>query len=329
MRKLIVCCQGKFNNIHCVSLNDVTGELFHRWSSDAGDNPTFAVKWEDKLLTVNEIVDCSALSLWNINEDGLSHIGSGIGPGSGSCHVALWPDGKYATVSNYGSGSFTTFALDKRKGVFFESTISPKAERSRDNLAREPHAHSLVFTGKLVLGADLGRDVIYLFKGEKGKLRYIGAQETTRGSGPRHMCVSKSTGIIYLTTENSNEVLSFSQVKENLALKQTTPVHNGLNGCSSAEISLTEDEKWLLCSVRGVNHISVMEVLHDGTLAQPVYFPVSVNGPRHFILLRGVNFLVCAGQYSNSIVSYRIENGKLLGPISTLKYERPVCLVEC
>ncbi len=110
--------------------------------------------------------------------------------GDGACHVAVSPDGAYAIVASYRSGSLATFAIADN-GTLSEvvDTLQLVGSGPVSDRQEGPHAHQAVVVGDEVLCCDLGGDQIFRLRID-GDGRLLAAADPIRlppGTGPRHL----------------------------------------------------------------------------------------------------------------------------------------------
>ncbi len=144
-------------------------------------------------LFVAQEFEQGRVSSVRLEDDGsftlLSSVATG---GSGSCHVALTPDGRHVLVADYGSGTVCAVTvgpdgrLGGRSGFWRLEGSGPDPERQAS-----PHAHQVVIDGSEVLVADLGSDRVHRLRlGDDGALGEAGPPVLLPpGSGPRHLVV--------------------------------------------------------------------------------------------------------------------------------------------
>ena len=261
--------------------------------------------------------------------------------GSGPCHVAVDPGGKWLFAANYSSGSVAVFPV-REDGALGEATGFVQHAGSSVNAQRQsgPHAHSANVSpdGRWLLVADLGLDQILSYRVDavKGALS-PGEPPFTKiapGSGPRHMAFGRDGRFAYAINEILSTVTVFRYHSargslEELQTAQVTP--EGYTGTkSSAEIAVDPGGKFLYASNRGDSTIAVFRIDADKGTLTPVE-RVSTQGktPRSFAIDPTGAFLFAANQDSGNVVLFKIDavTGRLTPAGNVLELASPVCVV--
>jgi len=130
--------------------------------------------------------------------------------------------------------------------------------------------------------------------------------------GPRHFVFHPDKDILYSVNENGSTVSGhhFDPELGTLSSFQViSTLPEGWDGESNttAEIRITPDGRHLYASNRGHDSLAIFEVADDGTLTAKGHQPTDPV-PRFFALDPGGNFVICAGQKTGHIVTYRIDH---------------------
>lgn len=249
-------------------------------------------------------------------------------PGEHSCHVTILKN--QAVVSDYTSGTLSLFDLDG-EGVPVGEPQLIRFDGSGPNPERQaaPHIHSswTAPDGKSLVVADLGCDRIYRYSVKDGCLD-AGSQEAfalPAGCGPRHCAFSDDGTMLYVATELSDEVLTYSYPEMELMARML--VNDALPGGGS-HIALTPDGKFLYVSSRLKNDgIAIFRVLENGLLEKTGY-QVTGAHPRHFAISEDGKELVGAARDGNSLEVFDIDGstGNLIKK-QEYKADRPVFVI--
>ncbi len=265
--------------------------------------------------------------------DGLKQTGSQACAGRGPCHVAVHPAGRWAIVSNYGSGTIASYPVSENG--------SPGPAVSQIQWEGTPRAHSATFsaTGRWVIFADLGNDrlVIYAFDPQTGVLKPAtkASIKTARGAGPRHTTFHPEGTFFYVANE-LNSTVSFYHWSEStgvLTEKQTLDLmKSGYQGKrSSADIHISEDGRFLYVSNRGdANSITSYTINQDtGMLRLVAQQACGGKHPRNFTLDPSGRYLLVANRDTNNIVVFHrnTQTGELKPADVELSISKPMCLV--
>ena len=261
--------------------------------------------------------------------------------GSGPCHVAVDPGGKWVFAANYNSGSVAMFPVHE-DGTLGEATGFVQHAGSSVNAQRQsgPHAHSANVSpdGRWLLVADLGLDQILSYRVDavKGTLS-AGDPAFTKlapGSGPRHLAFGRDGRFAYAISEMLATVTVFRYNSargslEELQTAQMTP--EGYTGPKSgAEIAVHPNGKFLYGSNRGDSTIAVFRIDGDkGTLTAVERVSTAGKTPRNFAIDPSGGFLFAANQDSGNVVVFKINRatGRLTPAGSVLEVASPVCTV--
>ncbi|MDR1537264.1 MAG: lactonase family protein [Clostridiales bacterium] len=287
------------------------------------DNPSYLAAHGGFLYAANELPDKGKISAWSINSEtgGLSYLNSVEAAGSGTCHVSVWPNGKWISGANYMSGDFFTFSLlpDGKLGEL--SQVIPGSGAGPDKTRQEgPHAHSMTPSkdGKIIVGADLGSDRLLIFQANpsEGKLEAHASQPWVSpcpGEGPRHFTFHPNGHCGYLLTEMGAMIHVYSIGEDGVfSLKQSiSALPEGWNAQTSnlaAAIKMSNDGRRLYSTNRGADCIAAfLADPFEGTLANPVFHPSSGRDPRDFSISADGLYAVAANQGSGNAAVFSIN----------------------
>ena len=283
---------------------------------------TWIAKGFGKLYVLRSLPKESSMLVWD--EKSLQLLGEFPTPGEHSCHITLLK--RQAVVSDYTSGTLSLFPLSK-DGMplgelelirFQGSSLHPERQQS-------PHIHSswLSPKGDSIVVADLGTDRVYRFGVSKGMLVKDDMESFNMpsGCGPRHCAFGK--GVLYVTTELSDEVLVLSWPK--MELKQRVLVNPERPG-GGGHILLSPDGKYLYASSRlKADGIYIFSVSPDGLLTPTGSVPTGAH-PRHFCLAEdGVRMLVaCRDDNCIQLFKRSKKDGQLTPSKHKITLEKPV-----
>jgi 6-phosphogluconolactonase len=261
--------------------------------------------------------------------------------GSGPCHVAVDPSGKWVFAANYNSGSVAVFPV-REDGTLGEATGFVQHVGSSVNAQRQsgPHAHSANLSpeGRWLLVPDLGLDQIlsYRLDAVKGTLS-AGDPPFTKiapGSGPRHLAFGRDGRFAYGIGEMlaTVTVFRYNSARGSLEELQTVPLTPaGYTGPKSgAEIAVDPGGKFVYGSNRGDSTIAVFRIDGDqGTLTAVERVSTEGKTPRNFAIDPSGAFLFAANQDSGNVVVFRIDRatGRLTPAGNVLEVASPVCIV--
>ena len=330
--------------IYAWRLQPATGKLTPLGLAAETSNPTFlAVAPNQRFLYAANEDKAGTIGAFAIDAANgqLKLLNSVPSRGSGPCHVAVDPSGKWVFAANYNSGSVAVFPV-RADGSLGEATGFVQHAGSSVNAQRQsgPHAHSANLSpdGRWLFVADLGLDQIltYRLDAVKGTLS-PGDPPFTKiapGSGPRHMAFGKDGRFAYAISEMlaTVTVFRYNSARGTLEELQTAPVTpEGYTGPkSSAEIAVDPAGKFLYASNRGDSTIAVFRIDGDkGTLTLVERVSTQGKTPRNFAIDPSGAFLFAANQDSGNVVEFKIDpaTGRLTPTGSVLELASPVCIV--
>lgn len=136
---------------------------------------------------------------------------------------------------------------------------------------------------------------------------------------------------MYLINELGSSVMVFNVTAEGAleqfqAIKTTDENYTGKNQC--AEVTLSNDGKYLYGSNRGENSIVVFKVNQGGSLSLAGRSSCGGDWPRNFILDPSGKFVISGNQKSGDIAVFRInpETGIPEGPVCKAAMKEPAFL---
>ena len=237
-----------------------------------------------------------------------------IGPGS-PAQIAVAPGGSHLVIANYGSGEYVVHRIDTAGGLGEVSCVV-RAEGSGPHPRQDrPHPHAVAFTpdGRCLVTADLGIDLVQVFRlDEHGVLHELSRAGTTRGSGPRHVAFSRDARTLYVLGELDGHITVFAfdpdagTIGERLQIVSTAPAtYSGPQ--SAAEIALHPTGRFLYASNRGSQTVAAYRVgPGDGRLAV-VGSAEGIAGPTNFAIEPGGLRLYGNSSDTDRIMPFRID----------------------
>ena len=255
--------------------------------------------------------------------------------GKDPCHIALSPDRRFLAISNFASGSVTTFPVDGRGNVDGSGRKVIQHSGSSVHPVRQkgPHAHSCVFhrDTPLLFVPDLGIDKVVVYDCSGGTLSADEGRTITvpPGCGPRYGEFSRDGGHFYLIDEISSQVMHFTGREGRLSLRQTVNTlpgdFSGNNICS--DLHLSPDGSMLFASNRGHDSIVSYRVEKDGDLTFLARQSCGGRTPRNFAVDPSGSHLLVGNQDSDLISVFRIQPDGRLEMINNWNTGSPVCIM--
>jgi len=261
--------------------------------------------------------------------------------GPGPCHVSVDHSGKCAFVANYSVGSVASFPIMPDGRLGNAASFLPHTGHSVDPQRQEgSHAHSIYPSpdNRFVVSADLGTDLIYVYKLDTAKCTLTPNDPPSAavppGTGPRHFAFHPSGKYAYAIEEMGSSLTTFTYdaargVLHPIGTISTVPKdYKGYNDC--AELFIHPSGKFLYGSNRGHDSITVFAIdPSKGTPTTIQYVPTGGKTPRGFGIDPSGSFLVAANQDTNSLVVFRIDpqTGRLAPTGQKEEVQSPVCVV--
>lgn len=188
--------------------------------------------------------------------------------------------------------------------------------------------HQILFHKSYFLVPCLEQNRIRIFHKSNG-FRPAGEISFPKGTGPRHGVFNGAHTKFYVVSEWSNELFIYDVNGLDFRLVQSVyllPERN--SNAAAAAVRLTEDERFLYVSVRGVDLLVTVDVSSDRA---SVTGRVSSGGihPRDFILSRNERFLLTVNRKEGGIVCMERnrENGEIEKIISHVQLPEGVSLL--
>ena len=275
------------------------------------------------------------VAAFRVEPDGdLVPIGTAQTGGSGTCHVAVHPSGKFLLSADYASGHVAVHRIAE-DGSLSQRCDLVALEGSGPDQKRQEHAHAHFVwpepSGRFVLVADLGTDSVLSFAidAQSGRLSMVGRGVADPGSGPRHL-VAHPDGYLLVTAELGSGLMTFAYdatsgstrwLSSVPASERATP-----GGNFPSELVLGPKARFCYVANRGADTISTFS-LGDG--GPQLLSEVSCEGswPRHLAVVG--EHLYVANQESDTVVAFGLDKSTGI-PRSTgvvVSIPRPYCIL--
>ncbi len=341
--------------IYLARFNPATGQLSNPTLAAETVRPSFLASAQagkrQMLYAANEGQDekTSGISSFLIDPatgalNSLNKVSAG---GSGPCYVSVNVIGTAAFCANYMGSSIASFRVqldgslsEPVAHISFKQTAfghhGPNAARQD---APHPHSATLSPDDRFLVVCDLGNDNIVTFPIHPGDATLGAAQlspSRVPGSGPRHIAFHPNARWVYGINELSSTIQHYlwntTHASAPVALlteadAAVSTLDAGFHGANTAaEIALSPEGDFLICSNRGENSLVVFHI--DAATGAPAFVQrISCGGktPRQFTLDPTGRWLLCGNQDSGSITvfSRNEATGHLTGPVQTLPVEMP------
>jgi 6-phosphogluconolactonase len=260
--------------------------------------------------------------------------------GGKACHVNLDREGRWAYISNYGTGTMVVYPVnpDGSAGdsIQFLRYTGGSIDSSRQ---ASPHIHSVMVSAdnRYVYVADLGTDrvMIYSIDHSSGRLSPASTPwaSTAPGAGPRHFTFHPKGPYVYVGEELGSTTSVFKRDPETGRMdeiQRITSLPDTYNDQNSiADIHMDPEGKHLYVSNRGHNSLVIYSVNgQDGTLETEGFQPVRGEHPRNFLMGPRGEFVMVANRDTDNIVVFKRDpsDGSLTFTGVELEVPAPVCL---
>jgi 6-phosphogluconolactonase len=266
-----------------------------------------------------------------------------IGDG-GAAHISVHPSGKFLMTAQYGGGSTAVFPINKNGSVGKRSQLIEHKGGSGVVEGRQdaPHPHWTGYSpdGKYAFVPDLGLDKIMIYKVDekKGSISAHGHAQSVPGGGPRHMKFSKDGKFIYLLNELTLSVTTFAyNTKAGTTERRTTTpalsedAKSRQEFNSAAQILVHPNGKFIYSSNRGDDTVTLYWANQkSGHLAAKDVENVRGAFPRNINLDPAGNWLLTAGQHSNTVAVFEVdqETGQMEYQVGNIiNVPGPICIL--
>jgi 6-phosphogluconolactonase len=312
--------KGDEKGLALFQFDPTNGKMELMTEFDGGPSPTlfcFSEK-RDLVYVIDEVSDfkgekAGGITTFKVNPDyTFEKAGEIAVPYGGPCFISISKDAHFLFVASYASGSVAVARLGK-DGIPVSITDTIQYA-SPDSLPSHPHMIAGDPLSRRLYLTDLGLDrvMVYNLDTASGKINRMPFQElhVPKGSGPRHFSFSKNGSRMYLINEPGSTVMCFN-VTDGGALEQfqtirtTDEGYTGKNQC--AEITISNDGKFLYGSNRGENSIVVFKIADDGRLTLSGHSTCGGDWPRNFILDPTGKYLISGNQKSGDIAIFSIN----------------------
>lgn len=247
----------------------------------------------------------------------------------GYCYLALSADGKFLYGSSY-SGAFIDVIGLKEDGSFEKlrnRLVCEGASVHKRQKKSHPHFCAPLPGTELVLAADLGSDLIRIFRrdGEKG-LVPAGTVSLPPGSGPRHLCFVPEKQLVFAVNELNNTVCSFKVRKDTLVpLAVCGLLPQGWSGVSYAGAIRLSPVGGIFATNRGHDSIAVVSFDAEGRMKLEECFGAGGAYPSDLVFDKAGRMLLV--NMKGDELSVWKPQGSRYSRTAVLPVRRPGCIV--
>jgi len=193
-------------------------------------------------------------------------------------------------------------AKDKPVGMF--GSMEPHATRGHMILP-DP-------SGQYVVGADAGRDQIFVWKldANTGKLQQVSVTKTVAGAAPRHFAFSPDGKTLYQQQEQDSRltVYSFANGKLTQRGSSISTLPAGFEGSNTtSELVIDKAGKHLYGANRNHDTIATMAVQPDGSVKLVANTHTEGTIPRSLAIDPSGKFLYSMNQNADNLTTFRLD----------------------
>ncbi|GEA09863.1 lactonase family protein [Alteromonas sp. KUL49] len=334
------------DGIYHATFDETSGHLSAATRVADIDAPGFLAKHpkRDVIYAVAVAEDVPVVAAYKKAQDSsLVFINSvAIGDGSGT-HISVHPSGKFLITAQYGGGSVAVFSLGEDGEIVERTQLIEHQGGSKvyKNRQDSPHPHWVGFSpdGEYAVVPDLGLDaaIIYEVNESEYTLTHHGEAVTVAGGGPRHMRFSVDGERIFLLNEFTLSISTFDydaakgtaqRVSVTPTLSEATKSQEAFN--SASEILVHPNGEFVYSANRGHDSVSVFTLDDDGALSLLENEHVRGAFPRNINLDLSGKWLFAAGQHSNTVSVFAIDQSSGLLQYqtgNTINVPEPICIL--
>lgn len=308
----------KEQGIKLWELESMTGELTELMGIGGIERPSFIAVHPTgtSFVATSEVGDGELVSYWiHPTAKKIVEINRQSSNGDHPAHVTIDETGQWLLSVTYSGATVNVHPLHA-DGAIGDLAASVKHEGRGPNKDRQDaaHPHSIIqIPGKnLFLVSDLGTDTISTYKLDvrTGALRFKYAVQTEAGAGPRHLSFHPTKAFVYSVNEINSTLMVYKISQEGkLEFVQLLPLvpDSYEGGNTSAEIAVSSDGCFVYASNRGYDSIASFAIQDNGTLETLGLTESGGEGPRHFAVIPGNEWLVVANENSHTLATLKMS----------------------
>ena len=325
-----------------LTINLKTGKIQRKAIAKTIENATYIsrVNADTLLVAIDNYYEFGKVVYVKVEDNGsLKQIISQSTHGTALCHLAYDDMNAKVYVISYLNSKLDVFELKENQllpSSFVYSYTGKSIDKDRQEASHAHHA-AISNKGQWLYVCDLGSDKIWIHNLSDTTSSLIPKHgiDVPKGYGPRHIEVHPKKSLLYLICELSAHIITYrinvyDGLLEQLDDKCTLP-SDFSEKPSAAAIRIHPSNKTLYVSNRIHDSISVFSIDKvTGLLTFKVRFSTKGKEPRDFNIDPTGNWLVVANQYSNNLVSFKLnpETGLPMdGDESVFECGSPVCIL--
>lgn len=328
----------KEQGIKLWEFEDTTGELTEQMGVAGIERPSFIAVHPNgtSFVAASEVGNGELVSYWiHPAANKIVEINRQSSNGDHPAHVTIDETGQWLLSVTYSGATVNVHPIHPN-GAIGELVDSVKHEGSGSNKERQDaaHPHSVIqVPGKnLFLVSDLGTDTISTYKlnPDTGKLTLQYKTRTEAGAGPRHLCFHPTKPLVYSLNEINSTLMVYRISPEGqLEFLQLLPLlpDSYKEPNTSAEIAVSSDGRFVYASNRGHDSIASFAIQDNGTLENLGLTESGGEGPRHFAVIPGNDWMVVANENSHTLTALKMgHSGAPCTVENIVQTTAPVCV---
>jgi 6-phosphogluconolactonase len=327
---------GHGEGIYLVNVDDATGVPSGLKLVAKDQSPSwFTLSADHKFLyAVNEIATYGANKSGSITAYAVDAASGALrklnvvdSGGAIPCFIVPDPSGKFLLTANYTGGSYSVTRL-KPDGSLGETTdiVKPSGPMSVYQAAdrpvgmagsKEPHGsrgHMILPdpTGQYVVGADAGRDQIFVWKLDTGtgKLNQVSVTKSVPGSGPRHFRFSPDGKTLYFLHEQNSRIQVYGFAGGKLTAKggSVSTLPDGFQGGNTtSELLIDKAGTHLYAANRNHDSIATFAIAADGSIKRIANTHTEGTIPRTLTIDPSGKTLYSLNQGGDNLATFRLD----------------------
>lgn len=320
--------------IHEAILDSETGKLENSRLIFKLDNPTYVCtdKSHSTLFALIQDGNQAGVIALQEKDQRWQEIDRCLAGQINACHISYYEPCQTLYLANYHQGCIDVYHFEQEQLSHLQK-VAVKEFHPDLSAPVQMHFTWANPSQKLLYACNLGQDLIELFDiKEDGQLVYRESFSLAEGVGPRHFIHHPTLPIIYVIGEYDNYIHRMTIDEYDQLVEQDAVAaldQDQLREASGAAIKMTRDGKFLYCSTRFANFISVFAVDEQGRLERIQSIDTVGQIPRDFALDENEEYLLVPHQDSDFVSVFRRnpQDGRLKFANNDTEIPESVCII--
>lgn len=320
--------------IHEAILDSETGKLENSRLIFRLTNPTYLCTDEDRttLFALFQEADQAGVIALHEKENRWQEIDRCLASKINACHISYYTPSKTLYLANYHEGTIDVYHFDQEHLNHLQK-VQVKDFHPELSTPVQMHFTWADPDQQILYACNLGQDFIESFSiAEDGQLTYRKSFSMAEGVGPRHFVRHPKLPYLYLIGEYDNYIHRFKiQDNGDLVEEDALPLlpEHQLREASGAAVKISRDGKFLYCSTRFANYLSVFAIDQQGQLERIQIIDTVGQIPRDFTLDDQEDRLLVPHQDSDFVSVFRrdAETGTLKFANNDTEIPESVCVI--